>query len=226
MNSTPHSRILPVLLAALVLIGGANLAAYAANGKPLLLGKTSVETKKSTVKNTGKGPALHLKTRPGEPPLKVNRTKKVNKLNADLIDGANASDLESLGYRYELASTAAAPSHEISFPGLPPGVYLMTYTITSVNGGSPYCFTEGSRQALSYASDIGASYDTNVASALVDTTSGPDTLLCVGSAGLSLYSSPGDALSEVSFVRLDHVTAGTPTATRPTSPRGGPATSR
>ena len=33
-----RGRVLPVTLAAVVLVGGANLAAYAANGHPLLLG--------------------------------------------------------------------------------------------------------------------------------------------------------------------------------------------
>ena len=45
-----------------MLIGGANLAAYAANGKPLLLGKSNVATKKTTVKN--KGPGRRCTSRP------------------------------------------------------------------------------------------------------------------------------------------------------------------
>ncbi len=227
MPTTSGSRVVAVLLAAVVLIGGANLAAYAANGKPLLLGRTSVESKKSTVKNTGAGPALHLKTKPGQPPLKVNRTKKVNKLNADLVDGANAADLETRGHRYVVASTAASGSHEISFPGLPPGVYLMTYSLVSRNGGEVYCIADGSRQALSYGSDLGAAYDTNTASAIVDTTGGAETISCSGLPALELYSNPLDAVSEVGFVRLDQLTPGATTVTRPSAPlRDGPATRR
>ena len=223
MPATSHSRIIAVLLAAVVLIGGANLAAYAANGKPLLLGKNNVATKKTTVKNTGAGPALRLKTKPGQPPLKVNRTTKVNKLNADRVDGKNAADLETRGYRYEVTSTAASGSHTISFPGLAPGVYLMNYTIVSRNGGSVYCIAASSRQALSYSSDIGAAYDTNVGSAIIDTTGGAETLNCSGGASLELYSSSLDAISEVSFLRLDQVAANATTVTRPQAPRGGGA---
>ena len=224
MPTTPRSRgsrVIALLLAAVVLVGGANLAAYAANGRPLLLGKTNVETKKSTVKNKGSGPALHLKTKPGQPPLAVNRTKKVNKLNADLVDGANAADLETRGHRYELASTAAAPSHQIGFSGLPAGIYLMTYSIISRNGGEVYCLTTASNQALSYSSSIGTTYDMNVASAIIDTTGGAETITCSGGPTLEIYSNALDAVSEVDFVRLDQAVAGTTTVTRQRAPRGG-----
>ncbi|GAB2769046.1 hypothetical protein GCM10027020_22660 [Nocardioides salsibiostraticola] len=227
MLATSHSRIIAVLLAAVVLIGGANLAAYAANGKPLLLGKNNTATKKTTVKNTGSGPALRLKTKPGQPPLKVNRTTKVNKLNADRVDGKHASDLETRAYRYQMTSTAASGSHTISFPGLAPGTYLMNYSIVSRNGGSVYCIAVSSRQALSYSSDIGAAYDTNVGSAIIDTGEGEETLSCNGGPALELYSNPVDSISEVTFLRLDQVTTNATTVTRPQTPRGGgAATSR
>lgn len=59
-----RGRTMPVLLAAVVLVGGLNVAAYAANGKPLLLGQTNEATKTTTVKTTGIGPALSLSARP------------------------------------------------------------------------------------------------------------------------------------------------------------------
>ena len=234
MPTTPRprsprgSRVIAVLLAAVVLIGGANLAAYAANGKPLLLGKTNVETKKSTVKNKGSGPALHLKTKPGQPPLKVNRTKKVNKLNADLVDGANAADLESLVHVYELSSAASAPSHEISFPGLPPGLYLMTYSIIS-SGSQMVCFTDNRDQGLTYSVDGILSFWSNSGGAVLDTRGGTDRLICNGIGGnVSIFSSESGGLSEVSFTRLDATTSGTPAVAPRTAPgaRGGGATGR
>ncbi len=225
MLTPSHSRILAVLLAAVVLIGAANLAAYAANGKPLLLGKSNSASKKTTVTNNGSGPALRLRTKPGQPPLQVNRSDKVRKLNADLVDGEDAADLKTRGYRYELATTAPGASHQISFPGLPSGRYLMTYNIISRNGGNVYCLTDGSRQALSYSSDVGAAYDVNTASAIIDTTEGDETLTCTGAAALELYSTASDAVSEVAFVSLDSAKAGTPVATRAKAPRGGGAAS-
>ena len=223
MTATSSSRIVAVLLAAVVLIGGANLVAYAANGKPLLLGKSNTATKKTIVKNNGSGPALRLKTKPGQAPLQVNRSEKVNKLNADLVDGKNAADLETQGYRYELTSTAAGAFHQISFPGLPAGRYLVAYNIVSRNGGEVYCIIDGSRQALSYSSDIGAAYDLNTASAIIDTTGGVETMTCTGGPTLELYSNSVDAASEIDFVSLGRVTAGAPVATRTKASRGGGA---
>ncbi len=227
MPTTTGSRVVAVLLAAVVLIGGANLAAYAANGKPLLLGRTSVESKKSTVKNTGSGPALHLKTKPGQPPLKVNRTTKVDKLNADLVDGADAADLESRVFVFELSSAASAAGHELSFPGLPPGLYLMSYTVIS-SGSQMACFAEDRDQGLTYSTLGVAGFSVNSGAAVLDTSGGPDRLLCNGIGGnASIFSSAAGGLSEVSFTRLDTAQVGTPTVARPTAPRSrGGATGR
>ncbi len=225
MPTSSRSRVTAVLLAAVVLIGGANLAAYAANGQPLLMGKTNTATKKTTVKNNGSGPALHLKTQPGQAPLKVNRTKKVNKLNADLVDGASASDLQTTAYRYQVPPSAAAATHQVAFPGLPAGPYLMTYSIISFNG-DPLCLTQGSRRGLSYSVAQGP-YATNNASAIIDTTGGPETLFCAGGASFQIYSTEGDAVSEVTFTRLDTVTEQAPTVSRPSAERRpGGATGR
>jgi hypothetical protein len=86
-----NNRTFTVVLAALVLVGGANLAAYAANGSPLLLGKTNNESVPATVHNTGPGPALELQTRAAAPPLAVSSKKKVAKLNADRLDGKDST---------------------------------------------------------------------------------------------------------------------------------------
>jgi hypothetical protein len=218
MLTTSRARVIAVLLAAVVLIGGANLAAYAANGKPLLLGKSNVESKKSILKNKGSGPALQLKTKPGQPPLAVNRTTKVKKLNADLVDGADAADLESLAYVYELTSAGAAPGHEISFPGLPPGRYLMNYTVIT-SGVQALCFTENRQQGLTYATAGVVGYSVNSGSAVLDTRAADDRLLCNGDAGnISIYSGTG-GLSEVSFTRLDTISSQAPSLARTTTPR-------
>lgn len=89
------NRALGILLAAVVLVGGANIAVYAANGKPLLLGKGNQATKTTTIKNTGKGAPLTLRGKKSVPPLKVTSKKVVKKLNADLLDGKQAKDFAS-----------------------------------------------------------------------------------------------------------------------------------
>ena len=71
------SRFLSVSLAALLLVGGVNVASYAVNGHPLLLGRSNGETRTMILRNTGPGPALELRTRPGAPPLTVSSSRRV-----------------------------------------------------------------------------------------------------------------------------------------------------
>jgi len=92
----------PVLVAAGVLVGGANLAAYAANGHPLLLGRSNHESDATKVTNLHKGPALALRTSRTSAPLQVNGTKVVKHLNADKIDGLDATALGVPAIRYKL----------------------------------------------------------------------------------------------------------------------------
>ncbi len=219
MLTTSRARVIAVLAAAVLLIGGANLAAYAANGKPLLLGKSNVETKQTTIKNKGSGPALQLKTKAGQPPLAVNRTAKVKKLNADLIDGVDSVALKSRAFVYQLPSAPSSASHSISFPGLPPGLYLMTYTVIS-SGNEMACFTDNRDQGLTYSTPGIAAFSVNSGGAVLDTSTAEDRLLCNGIGGnASIFSSGTGGTSEVSFTRLDMVSAQTPTLARTTTTR-------
>ncbi|WP_372735477.1 hypothetical protein, partial [Nocardioides sp.] len=103
--SYSRTRVLPTLLAAVLLIGAVNLGAYAASGKPLLLGKTNKATKTTTVKMKGNGAALSLKTKANSAPLKINSKVKVGNLNADRLDGLDSSALETLTYTFPLSGT-------------------------------------------------------------------------------------------------------------------------
>lgn len=88
------SRTTTVLLAAVLLVGGLNVAAYAATGGNFLLGRANSATRTSTLSNIGFGPALSLQSRSNTPPLAVNSTKRVAKLNADMVDGKHASSFQ------------------------------------------------------------------------------------------------------------------------------------
>src|SRR6478609_3793615 len=90
-----RGRVLPVLAAAAVLVGGANLAAYAASGHPILLGGDNHAVGTTTVDNDGHGPAMMLKTRRDAPPLAVTSGRMVRHLNADLVDGLPGGSLRT-----------------------------------------------------------------------------------------------------------------------------------
>jgi hypothetical protein len=73
---------------AAVVVGGGGVA-WAATGKPLLIGQSNKGTKTTKIVNT-KGTPLGLTARAGRAPLTVNSKGKVANLNADLVDGVSS----------------------------------------------------------------------------------------------------------------------------------------
>ena len=82
------------MVTALVLSGG---VAVAANGNPLLIGRDNAGTK--TTELASKGIPLKLRSKNGKAPLAVGSSKKVYKLNADLLDGRSSGSFASANAR-------------------------------------------------------------------------------------------------------------------------------
>lgn len=78
----------------LALIFGLTTAAFGANGDLFKLGKSNTATKVSKLINNGTGSALGLQVQPGNAPMTVNSGTQVANLNADKVDGKNATDLQ------------------------------------------------------------------------------------------------------------------------------------
>jgi hypothetical protein len=132
MNLQP-GRAVTVLCGALVLVGGANLATYAANGHPLLLGRVNHESQTATVTMRGDGPALSLQTGQDSPPLAVTSTKRVDNLNADTVDGVNASALRTRTRILTDADTGTdygTAGAEWSLSAIPRGRYLVSWDVS------------------------------------------------------------------------------------------------
>ena len=145
-----RTRVLPLLVSTLLLVGGLNLAAYAANGHPLLLGRANQATSATTVRNTGRGPALRLTTRSGVPPLAVSSGKRVARLNADRVDGLQGAALGVRAYLYGIGGDMDESVVVKSFPGLPPGLYWVRYELRvyQVVGGMGVSLDNGTPTAL------------------------------------------------------------------------------
>jgi hypothetical protein len=79
----------------LALMFGVASAAFGANGDFFKVGRNNLASAISTLTKSGAGPALRLKVDSG-PPLAVNSETKVDKLNADQIDGQDAEALKPL----------------------------------------------------------------------------------------------------------------------------------
>lgn len=80
-----------VLVVLLVMTTGTT---YAATGGHFVLGKANKAKTPSVLANDGKGPALRLKTKRSTPNLSVSNKVKIKRLNADLLDGLTAADLQ------------------------------------------------------------------------------------------------------------------------------------
>lgn len=197
------SRTAGVLLGALVLVGGANLAVYAANGSPFILGQTNIESKASVLKNTGTGPALKLKANGA--PLAVNNSTKVKNLNADKVDGKNASQLGTKTYVYETGTISSGTATYVTFPNLPAGQYLMTYQVyvhfdDSADHALACYIWMGGIHLSTYGVGNGAGHTTCAASGVVDSS----TLSYFEVAGPSAFSN-GTSSSVWTFTRLNTV---------------------
>src|ERR1043165_7103124 len=87
MHRPSLRAVLTTVAAAAVLVGGADLTAYAATGNAFILGHSNSAGGTTSLKNTGRGPALSLNNIKSAPPLVVNSRKVVKNLNADTVDG-------------------------------------------------------------------------------------------------------------------------------------------
>lgn len=211
--STSRGRTVPVLLAALLLVGGLNVAAYAATGKPLLLGRQNAADKTTTLANTGTGPALTLRSKPSAPPLKVSSTKKVARLNADQVDGLSGSELQTRTWTYTMPfgePPAPATLQTVGFPGLPPGQYLATYTVSGNMEATPdsfSCFFRLADDATVFgfaegAIRAGADAATATGVAVLDTDAFGDAVLRCNSDEPFAWNSLFASYHQVTFTRI------------------------
>jgi hypothetical protein len=200
-----RGRVLPVTLAALVLVGGANLAAYAANGHPLILGGSNNETKTASVTNSGKGPALSLNTSKKSPPLAVNSSKVVKHLNADLVDGKSASALTTNVITYTVPAGTTVP-FAMTLNGLPKGNYLASFSVVMHATTTALCFLSDNvapTDLLSYGANLSGFSVVNGAGLVTVQAGHPMVLNC--DAATSVVAAT-DTHSQVTFTPAGKVT--------------------
>ncbi|HEX3932661.1 MAG TPA: hypothetical protein VHW64_18340 [Nocardioides sp.] len=138
MTSYARGRLVPVLLAVAVLVGAANLGAYAASGRPLLLGHRNRATATTSLATTGRSPTLTLRSAHGAPPLAVSSSKVVKHLNADRVDGKDAAELGAPALTYRLPN--GPTSQSLTVPK--PGTYLLSVSVTLSAADASGCFLE------------------------------------------------------------------------------------
>lgn len=222
MNTrTTRGRVLAVLLAAAVLMLGANVATYAGTGKSLLLGRTNKATKTTKLASTH-GPALSLTTRGGAPPLAVTSRARVGRLNADMVDGYHATSLMTATTSYAVPPVSTpAKSAAWKLGPVPAGAYEvgldLMFTATAPGG----CLLRTRTQRI-----IAGSTETPVVSDLLAVsasavvrlaaTDSPLELSCYGEGTLQTWP---DSRPQVTLTKIDILRGGTATAV--VAPRTG-----
>ncbi|MGC4112519.1 MAG: hypothetical protein QM747_19270 [Nocardioides sp.] len=86
---------LATISSAALLVVGLDYATYAVTGDSLLLGRANHSSSVTTLTRQGGGPALSLTSSGTSPSLRVSSSARVARLNADLLDGRHAKDLET-----------------------------------------------------------------------------------------------------------------------------------
>ncbi len=125
--------IVTTMTAATVLVGGADLASYAATGHPLVLGHANSAVGTTSLKNVGRGPALSLDSTKSSSPLTVNSSTLVKHLNANSVPGMTARKLEPRTIRFHLGApgvTFAGSTVHIFTAKVPRGTYQIGMTGT------------------------------------------------------------------------------------------------
>lgn len=231
MKST-HGRIITILLAAALVAFGANLAAYAANGGPLLLGKSNKATKTTKLKNS-KGTALSLKSKTGTAPFAVSNSTTVAKLSADLLDGQDSSSYRNQTFVYAITGSSTASDTAWALPGLPPGKYLASYSmfLSFTAATSAACYFSPATGSISRWTALTVSPSSSGAylsgSSYIDTTADPFVLGCEKGGGGTMTSSIPP--SKVVLTRVDDVTtssSSSPTTLTPIPKAGKPVLQR
>lgn len=127
-----HIRtLLAVVGAAALVVLGLETYAYAATGDSLLIGEANQADEPTHLTNTVSGPALSLHAKGSQPALAVNSTAKVALLNADAVDGKDATALQHT-VRIYTAAVGSAPDGvlELALPNdIPKGLYQIGYQV-------------------------------------------------------------------------------------------------
>jgi hypothetical protein len=205
-------RVLPVVIGAAVLVGGANLASYAADGHAFRLGAKNHEDHATTVTNDGSGPAFRFATGDGVAPFTVTSGAKVAHLNATRVDGLKAGELSS-SYRYVLPADTTLPNG-FQATDLPPGHYNVQFNLAIEDtdpSGPAFCFVADSRHefaAVATGGDDGDGQIVNGSGSVSVDATGEAGLVCESDGDL-VNPSPGQFRNTLTFTRVQSVHAGT-----------------
>ncbi len=99
-----RQQFIGIVALALLLVAGVE----GATGDAFILGQRNREERTSVMANTGNGAALALRVKAGRPPLRVNSSVLVARLNAERLQGMVPGDFAPAGQSYTKAESDLA----------------------------------------------------------------------------------------------------------------------
>jgi hypothetical protein len=178
--------------------------AVATNGASLLLGKANA-TKAVTALANKNGTPLSLTAKKGSPPLKVSSTVKVKNLNADELDGRDASSFLPAGGK-------AADASELG--GLPPSAFLPA-TGTAADSGRL-----GGQPASAFLPATGTAADASKLGGLAPSSYGSTVYGTATTDQLALKVNTPDLFDTVNLPPATYLVQFTATLTNPYTVQG------
>ena len=163
------SVVAVVVLMAATALSGTGIGAVFNLGKANTVNRTSslsgaTKGKMLQVTNKGSGAALGLKVKAGRPPLAVNSTARVKRLNADLVDGLHAGEPRKVFTGRRDLSDGTANEEIVTVPGLITATVgneagTLKLTVTTVNPDEEFWYaypgvTVGSQAIAFYRYEV------------------------------------------------------------------------
>jgi hypothetical protein len=129
MRSRAKTFAAVVGITALAVVG-IDAGTYAGTGDSLILGKFNKANKATHITSTGNGPALSLHARGTRPALAVDSNTKIVRLNADRLDGREATSLQNNVRVYKATEgTSVDGVMNLALPQFPRGRYEVHYSV-------------------------------------------------------------------------------------------------
>ncbi len=123
------STAVATVSAAALLVVGLDYTTYAVTGDSLLLGRTNHAGGTTTITRHGQGVVLSLESSGQKvPSLRVSSSARVRRLNADLLDGKNASDLQTRAVSFKAGHRGdVVPGAGFWHVDVAPGAYQVSF---------------------------------------------------------------------------------------------------
>lgn len=139
LMSVSFKSVAATLTAAALLVIGIDYTTYAATGDSLILGQKNSTHKATQLVRRAAGPALILKSRgSARPSLRVSSTARVPRLNADRLDGLDASRLSSDAVTYVIGRQGqVVPGAGTWSLDIAPGQYQVTFKVLATPAETP-----------------------------------------------------------------------------------------